>query len=123
MRFLQVTIAVRDLEESVNFYRDVVGLPVKRRFQGGPDTEIVFLGEGETDIELLFDRKNEDFSVGSSMSIGFETESADELIASLRERGVKVLSGIIQPNPSVRFFFAEDPNGVRIEFVERVKTR
>jgi lactoylglutathione lyase len=121
MKFLHVTIPVKNLEESVAFYRDIVGLPIKRRLSGGPDKEIVFLGEGETQVELIFDVEYQDCPAGSGMSIGFETESAGELIASLQSRGVTLLSDIIQPSPSVRFFFVSDPNGVRVQFVEYVK--
>ncbi|MDR1916339.1 MAG: VOC family protein [Synergistaceae bacterium] len=120
MKFLLVTIHVRDLDESIAFYRDIVGLAVKRRFSGGPGVEIAFLGEGETEVELISDAKNPDVSVGTGISIGFETASVNELISSLREKCVPVISEVIQPNPHVKFFFATDPNGVRIEFLESI---
>ena len=53
MSFCWATITVNDLEESLSFYQDIVGLTVDRRFQAGPGMEIVFLGDGETKVELI----------------------------------------------------------------------
>jgi lactoylglutathione lyase len=118
MNFSHVTIPVRDLEASIAFYRDIIGLPVTRRFPGGPDTEIAFVGEGETAVELIHNKKNRAFSLEKGVSLGFETASAGKLRASLLEKGVPEVGDIIQPGPGVRLFFISDPNGVPIEFVE-----
>ncbi len=36
MKYNWTTIMVKDLETSIAFYRDIVGLPINRRFQAGP---------------------------------------------------------------------------------------
>jgi lactoylglutathione lyase len=120
MKFLHVTIHVKDLDESTCFYKDIVGLRENRRFKGGPGIEIVFLGAGETEVELIFDANNTDVSFGTGISIGFETGSVDELISSLRDKGVSLITDVIQPNPHVKFFFVSDPNGMKIQFVENI---
>ena len=53
MKFNWCTITVKDMEASLAFYRDIVGLPVSRRFSDRPDSEICFLGDGETQVELI----------------------------------------------------------------------
>jgi lactoylglutathione lyase len=120
VKFLHVTIHVKDLDESIRFYRDIVGLREKRRFKGTHGTEIAFLGTGETEVELLFDADNRDVSFGTGISIGFETNSVNELISSLRDKGVSVITDVIQPNPHVKFFFVSDPNGMKVQFVENI---
>jgi lactoylglutathione lyase len=120
MKFLHVTIHVKDLNESIRFYRDIVGLREKRRFRGAPETEIVFLSAGETEVELFFDANNTDVSYGTGVSIGFETQSVSELISSLRGKGVSVMTDVIQPNPHVKFFFVSDPNGMKVQFLENI---
>jgi len=45
------TIRVKDIDASVKFYEDVVGLTISRRFKAGPDTEIAFMGDGETKVD------------------------------------------------------------------------
>ena len=118
-KFIHVTISVEDLNESLNFYQDVIGLKVKRRFSAG-GSDIVFLGDGGTEIELIFNPAKPNNSIGQDISLGFEVPSLKEAASRLKEMGVET-SKVIQPNPHVMFFFFSDPNGVRIQFVENVK--
>ena len=53
MRFTWTTIRVRDLDKSLAFYHDLLGLPMQERF-GPPGHEIAMLGPREgTKLELL----------------------------------------------------------------------
>lgn len=118
MKFCWCTLHVKDLDESVRFYKEIVGLNETRRFAAGPDTEIVFLGNGETEVELIWDKNKKEYDMGKDISLGFIVESLDKHIELLKEYGVRILTEPISPNPSIRFFFALDPNGVKIQFVE-----
>ena len=53
MKFCWTTINVTSMEESLAFYQEIVGLPLMRRFPAGPGMEIAFLGDGETQVELI----------------------------------------------------------------------
>lgn len=118
MKLSWSTLNVKNMDESVAFYRDIVGLTLQHRMQAGPHMELAFLGDGETKIELI-DRKDQtQVSVGPDISWGFEVESIDDMMEFLKTRSVKILSGPIQPSPHMRFFFAADPNGLRIQFYE-----
>ena len=44
MNFCWITLRVADMEESLKFYHEILGLPICTR-HGGPDMEIVMLGE------------------------------------------------------------------------------
>ena len=118
MEFSHVTISVKDLDESLEFYRDVIGLPIKRRFSSG-ESEIVFLGSGETDIELIYSKSQSDLLFGQSISLGFAVASLQDAKFRLQQKGIDA-GEVIQPNPHVKFFFTSDPNGVRIQFVESI---
>lgn len=120
MKFCWCTIMVKDLENSLSFYRDIVGLPVSRRFSGGPGMELCFLGEGETKVELICDRNCKDPGTDESVSLGFEVKSLAEKLAFIEQKGLKVHAGPFQPNPHVKFFFVKDPDGVRVQFVENL---
>lgn len=120
MKFCWSTLRVNDMDESIKFYTNIVGLEVENRFKAGP-VEIAFLGKGETKIELIFGGGSKDINVGQDISWGFEVESLDKVLALVKENGIQVDGEPIQPNPHVRFFFVKDPNGLRIQFVENIQ--
>ena len=119
MKFSHVTISVKDLDESLNFYENIIGLPVTRRFPAG-DHDIVFVGNGDTEIELIPSPAPADLAFSQDLTLGFQVESLDECMAFLKEKGF-ILSDVIQPNPGVKFFFTADPNGVRVQFIQYVQ--
>ncbi len=119
MKFCWSTLIVNDMEESLKFYQEIVGLGISGRFKAGPGKEIAFLGDGETKIELVCDAENGETITGKDISWGFETDSLDAVYAKLKERGVRILSEPVSPSPGTSFFFAADPNGMRIQFVQR----
>lgn len=118
MKFCWCTITVDDMERSLEFYRDVVGLPVSRRFSDRPDCEICFLGDGETKVELICEAGRTSADNPEGISLGFMVESLDAMMAFLEEKGVEITSGPIQPNPHIKFFFVKDPDGVTVQFSE-----
>jgi len=116
MAFLWCTVHVTDLDRSVKFYEDVVGLKEVRRISG-PHGDIVFLGAGgETLLELMGGRSGK---TDDDISIGFSTEDLDALMEQLQARGVKIHSGPFSPAPGVRFLFVQDPDGLKVQFVEQ----
>ena len=114
---MQTTISVKNMEESLKFYQEIVKLPIVKRFSIGVG-EIAFLGDGQTKLELIYNEQIKDISFGESISLGFAVESLDETMKFIQEKGIEIYSGPIQPNPSTRFFFVLDPNGVKIQFIE-----
>lgn len=120
MKFNHVTLSVKDLAASMAFYQDIVGLTVTRRFQGGPDTEIVFLGSGGTEVELICNKTapGAGTSPGAGISMGFISPSIDDTIKLLREKGYETDGVIVKPNPNTSFFFALDPDGFRVQFMQ-----
>lgn len=118
MRFSWCTITVKDMEESLSFYRDIVGLPVSRRFSDRPGADICFLGEGETQVELICEGGRPAADSPQGISLGFVVESLDAMMAFLGEKGVEITGGPIQPNPHIKFIFVKDPDGVIVQFSE-----
>lgn len=119
MKFLWTTIMADNMEESIRFYKDLLGLPIQRRHPGGPGMEFCFLGDGETQVELIYDENRKVENQFQGITIGFEVASLDEHMKFLADRGVEVESGPFFPGPNISFFFVKDPNGLRVQFVER----
>jgi len=118
MKFLWSTIIVRDMDESIKFYQDVVGLKLNRRYSRGPEAEFAFLGVGETEVELIHRPPTKDSPFGENISLGFSVDNLDDKIAFIKGKGLSVYAGPIQPSDKIRFFYVLDPNGLKIQFVE-----
>ena len=118
MRFAHVTISVKNMEESLHFYEQIVGLPVKRKMSGGPGRELAFLGnENESEVELICGTQANP-SFGRDISIGFVVENLDETIRHLQENGCDT-GEVMSPNPSMKMIFITDPDGLRVQFMEQ----
>lgn len=120
MKFCWSTLVVKDMEESLKFYKDIVGLRENRRLKAGQGVEIVFLGDGETLIELMTSSQPREINMGTDITLGFEIESVEKKLAELKEKNIAIHSGPFQPAPNVKFFYLMDPNGLKIQFVENL---
>lgn len=119
MSFCWCTIHVRDMEKSLWFYQNIVGLMLTRRFNETPGTDLAFLGDGETQLELIVG-KGEPFR-GGGIALGFMVDSLEEKMDFVRDKGIPVHSGPFAPSARTRFFFVQDPDGVLVQFVEQKK--
>lgn len=120
MKFCWSTITVKDMEESLSFYQEVIDLQLLKRYPAGPGIEIAFLGSGETQIELISRDTQTETVFGPDISLGFEVDSLDRMLDYYREQEIPILSGPFQPNPHIQFFYIQDPNGLMIQFVENL---
>lgn len=121
MKFLWTTINVKNLDESIAFYSDLVGLQVLKRFPAGPGMEIAFMGNGadnETLVELMADSKNGAVNFGEFISVGFAVDSADAMLDTVKSKGIPVHSGPFE-TPGFKFFCIKDPNGLNVQFFQQ----
>ena len=120
MKFLHVTLYVSNLEASLAFYRDIVGLELHRRITVAPGLELAFLGEGEggTEVELICDPHKEKPRLAGDVSIGFAAGCVDTLRARLLEQGMPGVGEMISVGPATKFFFVPDPDGMPVQFMQ-----
>lgn len=118
MKFCWTTLNVKNMDDSLDFYQQIAGLPLQRRAFAGPGIELAFLGEGETQIELIFREGKTDASIGEDISLGFEVSNLDDMLEYIHAKQIPVHLGPFQVNEHIRFFYVLDPNGLRIQFVE-----
>lgn len=119
MEFLWATITVRNMEESLEFYQEIVGLSLNRRVQSNETTELAFLGDGQTQIELIHHSGRQAPETGKGISLGFAVEDLELMMERIKDKGLTMYDGPFAPNPHVRFFYVLDPNGLKIQFVEQ----
>lgn len=121
MKFLWTTIYVKDMEESITFYSDLVGLQLTNRFPAGPGREIAFMGnktDGETLVEFITDPTIQEVDFGEYISIGFGVDSVDSMLEKIKSLNIPVHSGPIETPGSI-FFCIKDPNGLNIQFFQQ----
>ena len=111
------TMIVKNLEESIKFYRDVLGFKEGYHVDtpdGGGIT--IMNSENGASVELI---KNTNFEVGL-YSIGMDVDNLDETIRYLREKGYETTGPVI-PMTVGRMTFVLDPDGVRICLIEHTQ--
>lgn len=114
MKIKYTTMIVDDMDESVKFYRDVMGFKVDSQYDLGPAGTITLLkGEGETMVELI---KNPVDETGL-FSVGMDVEDVNATVKELKSKGAKIT---MEPTPITvgTLAFLEDPNGIRIALIQ-----
>lgn len=111
-----ITINTTNLENSIVFYTDVIGLTVRLDLRNTANLPIVFLSANadDTAIELIENKENP--YAGSGISIGFQVHDVEASHKEMTEKGLNP-SPIISPNPNTKFFFIKDPNGLNIQLI------
>lgn len=121
MKFLWTAIYVKNLDESIAFYSNLVGLQVLKRFPAGPAMEIAFMGNGinnETLVELLADSNNSTVNFSEFISIGFAVDSVDAMLDTVKSKNIPVHNGPFE-TPGSKFFYIKDPNGFNVQFFQQ----
>lgn len=113
-------IRVRDLDETLHFFCELLGLrEVRRRDSEGGRYTLVFLAapdDDEAHVELTYNWDDEDY--GNARNFGhlaFETDDIYALCAKLQEAGVTIL----RPPRDGRMAFVKSPDQISIELLQR----
>lgn len=118
MKFSLVTLYTKDMEPSLKFYRDVIGMNVIREIDI-PGGKIAFLGEqGNVQLEIIAGDQHE---TPAGFSIGFDVEDMDAEMQRLEALGVKKLSGPTPAGGNAVLSFFEGPGGETVELVGEIK--
>ena len=114
MKIKYTTLIVKDMDESIKFYRDIMGFEIDSQYDLGQAGAITLLkGEGETMIEIIKNPVDEP----GLFSIGMDVEDINATVKELKSKGAKIT---MEPTPITvgTLAFLEDPNGVRIALIQ-----
>jgi lactoylglutathione lyase len=126
MRLLHTMLRVGNLERSVKFYTEVLGMKVLRTTDR-PEQKysLAFVGYDAEDrtavLELTYNYGVEKYDLGSAYGhIAIGVPDAAKACAAVRAQGGKVTreAGPVKGGTTV-IAFVEDPDGYKIEFIER----
>jgi lactoylglutathione lyase len=126
MRVLHTMIRVGDLDRSIKFYTDVLGMKLLRR-KDYPDGKftLAFVGYGpETEhavVELTYNWGTDKYDLGNAFGhIALEVDDVYKACDDIKKRGGKVTreAGPMKHGSTV-IAFVEDPDGYKIELIQK----
>ena len=122
-KLLHTRYRVNDLEKTVSFYKDVLGLKEIRRHTSGRGSQLVFLKapESEEEIELCKFDESGPIVVGPDLThLAFEVDDLDKFAKNASTKGYPFSDGPHESS-SGRIAFIDAPEGYEIELIERSK--
>ncbi len=122
-KLLHTRMRVSDMDETIRFYRDILGLEVVERKTSPRGSHLAFLAvpNSEELIELCSFPASGQVRVQEDLvHLAFEVENLDDTIRSLEAKGVKITDGPTTTSSGSRFIFIDAPDGYEIELIERL---
>ncbi|MGD2118286.1 MAG: lactoylglutathione lyase [Chromatiales bacterium] len=130
MRLLHTMLRVGDLDKSVAFYRDILGMQELRR-KDYPDGKftLAFMGYGDesdnTVLELTYNWDQDHYDIGSGFGhLAIEVDDVYQACDAMKQSGAKVLRDAGPMNAGTTIIaFVEDPDGYPIELIGKRSSR
>ncbi len=124
MRILHTMLRVGDLDRSIRFYTEVLGMKLLRQ-KDYPDGKftLAFIGYGEesdnTVIELTYNWGTDSYDIGNGYGhIALEVDDVYKATEEIRQRGGKIIRDAGPMNAGTTIIsFVEDPDGYPIELI------
>ncbi len=120
MKYLHTMVRVNDLDASLKFYRDALGLEVVREYEvpSGRFTLVYLAAPGDHDaqIELTYNWDSEE--LGGARNFGHIAYAVEDIYAAcerLQAHGVTIL----RPPRDGRMAFVRSPDNISIELLQR----
>jgi lactoylglutathione lyase len=123
-KLLHTRYRVKDLEKTVNFYKDVLGLQETRRHTSGRGSQLVFLKapENEEEIELCKFDESGPVIVGPDLThLAFEVDDMERFARESAAKGYPLSDGPHKTSGESVIAFIDAPEGYEIELIQRGK--
>ena len=121
MNLAHTMLRVRDLDATLAFYTDFLGLREVRRKPIGDEATLVFLADedGHYNIELTYNHGQSDYDLGDQFGhLAFFTDDLDRVVEEVERRGWWYRRS--RPELTSKYIFVKDPNGYDVEILERL---
>jgi lactoylglutathione lyase len=124
-KLLHTRMRVNDLERTVKFYEDALGLKVARRHTSPRGAQLAFLAVPNSDEEIeLCQMPPGAPSVAVQpdlMHLAFEVENLEAFAAEATKKGYPLSDGPTQTGSGSAIAFIDAPEGYEIELIEKAK--
>jgi lactoylglutathione lyase len=121
-KLLHTRYRVNDLEKTVKFYKEVLGLEEARRHESPRGSKLVFLRTpgSEELIEITYFPAGGPVQVQPDLThLAFEVDSLDEFTKHLAKLGIKYSDGPTKSSSGNTFAFIDAPEGYEIELIQQ----
>ena len=121
-RLLHTRYRVVDLEKTVSFYKDVLGLEETRRHTSGRGSQLVFFKApgSEEEIELCKFDESGPVVVGPDLThLAFEVDDMEEFAKHAATKGYPLSDGPHKSSSGGVIAFIDAPEGYEIELIQR----
>jgi len=122
-KLLHTRYRVKDLEKTVSFYKDVLGLKELRRQRSGRGSQLVFLKAPESDEEIEICKFDESGPVVVGLDLthlAFEVNNLEEFAKETAAKGYPLSDGP-HKSSSGKIAFIDAPEGYEIELIEHAR--
>ncbi|OGW65593.1 MAG: glyoxalase [Nitrospirae bacterium RIFCSPLOWO2_02_FULL_62_14] len=121
-KLLHTRMRVSDMDQTINFYTDVLGLEVMERKTSPRGSHLAFLKvpNSEELIELCSFPPSGPVTVQEDLvHLAFEVDNLDRTIEALTAKGIRITDGPTRSSSGSRFIFIGAPDGYEVELIER----
>ena len=121
-KLLHTRYRVKDLEKTVSFYKDVLGLQETRRHTSGRGSQLVFFKapESEEEIELCKFDESGPVVVGPDLThLAFEVDDMEKFAREAKAKGYPLSDGPHKTSGGSVIAFVDAPEGYEIELIQR----
>ena len=120
MRMLHTMIRVKDLDATLDFYTNFIGLRETSRKPIGDEATLVFLADehDQYKLELTYNHDGRDYELGNQFGhLAFATEDLEQVVERVEAQGWAYRRS--RPELSSKYIFVKDPNGYDVEILQR----
>ena len=119
-KYLHTRFRVSDMNKSISFYQDVLGMEVIEQKTSPRGSKLVFLKFPDMDCELELCSFPDSGSVHvpeDLVHLAFEVDDLEVCIEKLNAAGVPITEGPLETSNGTKFIFTEDPDKYEIELM------
>ena len=121
-KLLHTRMRVSDMDQTINFYANVLGLEVLERKVSPRGSHLAFLKvpNSEELIELCSFPPSGPVRVQEDLvHLAFQVDNMDDTITTLTAKGITITDGPTTTSSGSRFIFIDAPDGYEVELIER----
>ncbi len=121
-KLLHTRLRVSDMDQTITFYTDILGLEVLERKTSPRGSHLAFLAVPNSQelIELCSFPASGPVTVQEDLvHLAFEVDNLDDTIRALNDKQIKITDGPTRTSSGSRFIFIDAPDGYEIELIER----